>query len=178
MLGTEKWNAEVSSGTVVSERFEWDDAKAKYNEEKHGVAFNLAEQIFDDPLSITSRDRFNSDAEDRYVTIGETLFSEALVVTYAERGDRIRIISARRATRSEKRRYMKKDFDTLNDLDDIQPEYDFSDGVRGKYYRPGKTIIRMTIDEDVARYFWSSELINAALRQLIAEGRAPEPRDE
>ena len=81
-------------------QFEWDDAKAKYNEEKHGVAFNLAEQVFDDPLSITSRDRFNSEAEDRYVTIGETLFSEVLVVTYAERGDRIRIISARRSSTS------------------------------------------------------------------------------
>ena len=163
---------------MISERFEWDEGKAKCNEEKHGVAFALAEQIFDDPLNITIRDRSHSGAEDRYVTIGETLFSEVLVVTHAERGDRIRIIGARRATRSEKRRYMKKDFDIINDLDDIEPEYDFSGGVRGKYYRPGKTIIRMTIDEDVARYYSSSELINAALRQLIAEGRAPEPRDE
>lgn len=73
---------------------------------------------------------------------------------------------------------MKKDFDMINDLDDIEPEYDFSGGVRGKYYRPGKTIIRMTIDEDVVRHYWSSELLNAALRQLIAEGRAPAPRDE
>jgi uncharacterized DUF497 family protein len=163
---------------VISDRFEWDDAKAKYNEEKHGVSFAQAEYIFDDPLNITIRDRSHSDAENRYITIGEMLFSEVLVVTHAERGDRIRIISARRATRSEKRRYMKKDFDMINDLDDIEAEYDFSGGVRGKYYRPGKTIIRMTIDEDVARYFHSSELLNAALRQLIAEGRAPEPRDE
>jgi hypothetical protein len=78
--------------------------------------------------------------------------------------------------------HMKKEADTshdaTNEVDDLQPEYDFSGGVRGKYYRPGKTIIRMTIDEDVARYFYSAELLNAALRQLIAEGRAPEPRDE
>lgn len=71
---------------------------------------------------------------------------------------------------------MSKDDD--NEVDDPLPEYDFSEGVRGKFYRPGKTIIRMTIDEDVARYYWSPELINAALRQLIAEGRAPEPRYE
>jgi len=71
---------------------------------------------------------------------------------------------------------MSKDDD--DEVDDLLPEYDFSGGVRGKYYRPGKTIIRMTIDEDVAHHYWSSELINAALRQLIAEGRAPEPRDE
>lgn len=71
---------------------------------------------------------------------------------------------------------MSKD-DDLDDEDDILPEYDFSNGVRGKFYRPGRSIIRMTIDEDVARYYSSSELINHALRQLIAEGRAPEPQD-
>jgi hypothetical protein len=105
-----------------------------------------------------------------------------MVVVHAERADRIRIISARRATRSEKRSFMEKEFDTIHDaideVDEMQPEYDFSGGVRGKYYRPGKTVIRMTIDEDVARYFHSAELLNAALRELIAEGRAPEPRDE
>jgi uncharacterized protein (DUF4415 family) len=106
------------------------------------------------------------------------LFGDILVVAYAEREDRIRIISARRATRSEKRRYMKEDADVINDTDEMKPEYDFKGGVRGKYYQPGKTIIRMTIDEDVARHYWSSELINNALRQLIAEGRAPEPREE
>jgi hypothetical protein len=77
---------------------------------------------------------------------------------------------------------MKKEADTIhdatNEVDDMQPEYDFSGGVRGKYYRPGKTITRMTIDDDVLRHFHSAELLNAALRQLIAEGRAPEPRDE
>jgi uncharacterized DUF497 family protein len=178
LLGVELGNTEVSSGAVVADKFEWDDAKAKHNEEKHGVAFEVAEEIFDDPLNITIRDRSHSEAEDRYVTIGETVFREVLVVTHAERGDRIRIISARRATRAEKRRYMKKDFDMINDLDDIEPEYDFSGGVRGKYYQPGRSIIRMTIDEDVARYFSTSESINTALRQLIAEGRAPAPRDE
>ena len=163
---------------MVTERFEWDAQKAAQNERKHGVSFGLAEQVFEDPLNITIRDRFHSEAEDRYVIIGETLFSEILVVTYAERGDHIRIISARRPTRAEKRRYMKEDFDIISDADDIQPEYDFSGGVRGKYYQPGKTIIRMTIDEEVARHYWSSELLNAALKQLIAEGRAPQPRDE
>jgi len=163
---------------VISDRFEWDDEKAAQNYKKHGIPFEIAEEVFDDPLQITIRDRFHSDDEDRYVIIGETWFGDILVVTFAERGDRIRIINARRATRREKRRYMKEDSDMINDTDDMQPEYDFRGGVRGKYYQPGKTIIRMTIDEDVAHYFWSSELINNALRQLIAEGRAPEPRDE
>jgi hypothetical protein len=73
---------------------------------------------------------------------------------------------------------MKKEDEAASEVDDLQPEYDFTGGVRGKYYRPGKTTIRMTIDEDVARHFYSSEFINDALRKLIAEGRAPEPRDE
>ncbi len=73
---------------------------------------------------------------------------------------------------------MSKTFDTINDLDDLLPEYDFKGAVRGKFYQPGRSIIHMVIDEDVARYFSTSQLVNAALRQLIAEGRAPEPRDE
>ena len=73
---------------------------------------------------------------------------------------------------------MSKEKDPIDDVDALLPEYDFKGGVRGKFYRPGKTIIRMTIDEDVARYYSTPELINTALRQLIAEGRAPEPRDE
>jgi hypothetical protein len=167
---------------VISERFEWDDVKAEWNEGKHGITFPQAEQVFDDPLHATMRDARHAEVEDRYITIGETFWGKVLVVAHAERGDRIRIISARRATRSEKRNYMEKEFDTINDavneVDDLLPEYDFTGAVRGKYYRPGKTIIRMTIDEDVARYFHSAELLNAALRKLIAEGHAPEPRDE
>lgn len=178
----ERSNTEVSSGAVISERFEWDDAKSEWNERKHGMTFPQAEQVFDDPLHATMTDARHAEVEDRYITIGETFWGKVLVVAHAERGDRIRIISARRATRSEKRNYMEKEFDTINDavteVDDLLPEYDFTGAVRGKYYRPGKTIIRMTIDEDVARYFYSSELLNEGLRKLIAEGRAPEPRDE
>jgi len=74
---------------------------------------------------------------------------------------------------------MSKDTDPIDDeVDDLQPEYDFSKAVRGMFYRPGRSTIRMAIDEDVARHYSSSELVNAALRQLIAEGRAPKPHDE
>ncbi|MGH9421934.1 MAG: BrnT family toxin, partial [Thermoanaerobaculia bacterium] len=144
--------------------------------------FKLAEQIFDDPLHATRIDARHSNDEDRYITIGETWWGEILVVAHAERNGRTRIISARRARRIEKRDYMDKSIDTINDrdidIDDLEPEYDFKGAVRGMFYRPGRSIIRMTIDEDVARYYGTSELVNTALRQLIAEGRAPEPRDE
>ncbi len=162
---------------MISDGFEWDDDKADWNERKHRVSFEAAEEVFDDPLHATMPDSLHSSDEDRFITIGER-WNEILVVAHAERHGRIRIISARRATRTEKRDYMDKNLDTINDVDDLQPEYNFKGAVRGKYHRPGKSTIRMTIDEDVARHYSSSELVNAALRQLIAEGRAPEPRNE
>ena len=177
-MGHELRNTEVSSGTVVNDRFELDERKAAQNERKHGIPFEIAEQVFDDSLHATRIDRAHSIAEDRYITIGETWVGDVLVVGHTEREGRIRIISARRATRIEKRDYMDEDFDTINDTDDLLPEYDFKGAPRGMFYKPGRSIVRMTIDEDVARYYWSSELVNAALRQLIAEGRAGEPRDE
>jgi len=164
---------------VIDDRFEWDKQKAAQNEKKHGVSFDLAEEVFDDPLHATRVSRSHSEGEVRYITIGETWSGEVLVVAHTQRAGRIRIISARRATRKEKRDYMN-DIDIINDADDdeLLAEYDFKGAPRGMFYEPGRSIIRMTIDEDVARYYSSSELINNALRQLIAEGRAPEPRDE
>lgn len=63
------------------------------------------------------------------------------------------------------------------DLSDI-PEVDFTNGVRGKHYRGPREIRFVSIDEDVARYYSTSASINNALRELIKEGRAPEPRTE
>jgi hypothetical protein len=104
-----------------------------------------------------------------------------LVVSHTTRGERIRIISARPATNAERRQFMNKEHDTIHDKDDLKPEYDFSKrkGVQGKYYQGrGKLVIRVSIDEDVAKYFSTTDSVNAALRMLIAEGRAAEPRDE
>lgn len=78
---------------------------------------------------------------------------------------------------NEKHDRIREEFDA----DDLQPHYDFdySEGVRGKYYQGrGRIIIHVSIDDDVSRYFSTTESVNQALRQLIAEGRAPEPRDE
>jgi hypothetical protein len=74
---------------------------------------------------------------------------------------------------------MSKKSDEIRD--ELRPAYDldFSKGVRGKYYNPkGTTSILMKIELDVLRHFWTSEQVNDALRTLIAEGRAPEPRSE
>lgn len=65
--------------------------------------------------------------------------------------------------------------------DDLRPEYNFdpATGVRGKYYNPkSSTTVLMRVDLDVMRYFSTAEQLNDGLRTLIAEGRAPEPRNE
>jgi hypothetical protein len=83
--------------------FEWDKNKAALNERKHGVAFADAFGVFEDPYAITVED--TGGAESRHVTIGMDGFGRLLVVVYTWRGNRIRIISARKAARSEIRDY-------------------------------------------------------------------------
>ena len=83
--------------------FEWDPGKARANLRKHGVDFADAATIFDDPLAVTISEEDSE--ERRFVTIGTDATGGLLVVVYAWRGERIRIISARGATRRERRRY-------------------------------------------------------------------------
>jgi len=85
--------------------FEWDPAKAKRNLKDHGVSFDDATTIFRDTLSITISDPDHSDSENRFIDIGMSHRMELLVVSYTERKDKIRIISARRATRAERKSY-------------------------------------------------------------------------
>jgi uncharacterized DUF497 family protein len=85
--------------------FEWDENKARQNLKKHGVSFEEASTVFGDPLSSTIPDPLHSDEEDRFVILGESHCRRLLVVVFAERGDHIRIISARRASRRERREY-------------------------------------------------------------------------
>ena len=85
--------------------FEWDDEKAGQNRAKHGVSFEEAATVFGDPLSLTIDDPLHSHGEERFVTIGETIYRRVCVVVHTERGDRIRIISARLATNRERTDY-------------------------------------------------------------------------
>lgn len=167
---------------VRSDRFEWDDLKADENLRKHGVAFERATVIFDDPLCVSIEDPDHSRDEERYVTIGSTFFGDVLVVGHTYRGERIRIITARRATSAERRRLMNEGFDKINEEKkdgDLRAEYDFSGGVRGKFYQGrGRIVTRISLDEDVGAHYRTTEEVNAALRELIAEGRAPKPRNE
>jgi uncharacterized DUF497 family protein len=83
--------------------FEWDDEKAKENKRKHGISFELAKLVFNDEHRVEFYDDENSANEDRYDVIGKV--SDILFVVYTERKDKIRIISARLATKIERRVY-------------------------------------------------------------------------
>lgn len=86
-------------------RFEWDEDKARQNIEKHSVSFEEAATMFGDPLSLTIDDPLHSRDEGRFVTIGESINQDVLVVVHTERGDAVRIITARKATPHERRTY-------------------------------------------------------------------------
>lgn len=85
--------------------FEWDTNKATTNLAKHGISFDEAQTVFNDPLYIDFYDPDHSDDEHRYIMIGISAQNRLLMVAYTERGDLIRLISAREATRKERKAY-------------------------------------------------------------------------
>ena len=85
--------------------FEWEHQKAKSNLKKHGVSFEEASTAFQDTLSLAIDDPLHSMDEDRVVLIGMSNKNRLLVVVHTERGDNIRIISARKATKEERKNY-------------------------------------------------------------------------
>ena len=82
--------------------FQWDDNKARSNLAKHGVSFEEAATVFGDALSLTIPDPAHSQKEDRFIILGMSHKGKLLVVVHTERGDSIRLISARRASRRER----------------------------------------------------------------------------
>lgn len=91
---------------MISDRFEWDDAKAAANLSKHRVSFEQASRVFDDALAIDAFDDRDDYGEDRLITTGDA-DGVILVVVHTEREGRVRIISARRATRHERQTYIE-----------------------------------------------------------------------
>jgi uncharacterized protein len=85
--------------------FRWDPKKARSNVAKHGVTFEEAASAFRDTLSVTVGDPLHSTEENRFVTIGRSERGRTLVVVHSDFEDAIRIISARLATRRERRNY-------------------------------------------------------------------------
>lgn len=85
--------------------FEWDEEKAGRNLAKHGISFEEAKTVFDDPLYIDFYDPDHSEDEERYIIVGVSQANRLLVVSYTERKRSVRLISAREATRAEKEAY-------------------------------------------------------------------------
>ncbi len=85
-------------------RFQYDPTKAAANLRKHGVSFADAEGVLEDPLAITVADP-DTEGEQRFIAVGLGNAGELLLVVYVERGDEYRLISARRATRKERKQY-------------------------------------------------------------------------
>jgi uncharacterized protein len=85
--------------------FEWDPEKAWENEQNHGISFPEASDVFADDHSSSVPDPDHSTDEDRYLIFGISKQGKYLVVSYTERGDRIRLISARQMTSPERRAY-------------------------------------------------------------------------
>lgn len=87
-------------------QFEWDDEKNKINTEKHKISFSIAKFVFNDENRLEIFDDAHSTNEERYITIG-LIEQVPIVVTvvYTERGQRIRLISARKATAKERKMY-------------------------------------------------------------------------
>jgi uncharacterized DUF497 family protein len=86
-------------------RFQWDSVKAESNLRKHGVAFEEALTAFYDPLAATFRDPQHSHDEQRFVTLGYSARNRLLVVCHTERARSVRLISARFATKAERKRH-------------------------------------------------------------------------
>jgi len=89
--------------------FEWDPAKATANSRKHGVTFEEAGSVFGDPMAVTFADPDHSTDEERRLTFGYSQSSRLLLVSHCDRGRRVRIISARLATRQERRIYEERE---------------------------------------------------------------------
>ncbi len=85
--------------------FEWDPDKARRNIKIHGISFDEASTAFKDTLSLTIHDPLHSDEEERFILIGNSTRNHLLVVVHTDRGERIRIISARKATQKERKQY-------------------------------------------------------------------------
>jgi uncharacterized protein len=93
----------------MDDGFDWDPAKARENLKKHQFSFEEAQSAFRDPFRITIYDERHSQDEDRFLLLAQTSRARLVVVAFAERESTIRIISVRRATKSERQAYERLD---------------------------------------------------------------------
>ena len=98
----------LDSRSIIELEFEWHKAKAEANCQTHGISFGLARTVFRDPFALELLDDREDYGEDRFLMIGMAEGGVLVFVAYTVRGERIRIISARRATKDERDEYFKQ----------------------------------------------------------------------
>lgn len=147
---------------------QWDSRKAISNHQKHGVTFNEARAALrGDPFAHVFHDDEHSIEEDRFCAIARSRSGTYLFIVYSIRDDREWFISARPATVTERRRYMKGE--RIREATAIMTD-------ERPVPKPGEHIIAaIEIDDDVALFYSLNDTVEDALRALVAEGRAPEP---
>ena len=153
--------------------FDWDDEKAKANLQKHGIPFEEAESVFDNPLAATFKDAEHSIEEDRWIITGHSKLGQLLVICFIWRGETLRIINARKATNQEAKEYEKgKEKETDEMLDEYH--FDYSKAEWGKFAgKVKRTKSAVYIDPEVASAFPNSDAVNQALKQVILLSKLP-----
>ncbi len=162
-------------------KFEWDSNKERRNIQKHGISFRKASYVFADPFALSIFDDKHSEIEDRWVLLGKVRSEVILVIihTFREKGgiEYIRIISARKATRTEEQIYQENT--RFKKVSEMKEEYDFSNAEQGKFYRPIEELeIPIYLDKEVREFFMASlknkesetslsEIVNSLLKQNI-----------
>ena len=144
--------------------FEWDTNKARRNLAKHGISLEESSTVFGDPRSLTIPDPVHSLVEERFVTIGASHQGSCWLSCILNEAT-ICVSSARVWRADENDGPMKKG--NKNNDSEMQAEYDFSPGVRGKYarrYAEGTNVV--VLDPDVAKLFPNAEAVNKSLRHL------------
>lgn len=89
----------------MPQEFDWDEVKATANLRKHKVSFEEAKTVFGDPFALTTNDPDHSFEELRFLNLGESNTGKLLIVSYTQRNERIRIITCRKATATERKMY-------------------------------------------------------------------------
>ena len=150
-------------------QFEWDPIKAQVNLARHEVSLEEATTAFGDPLSLTITDPAHSSEEMRFVLLGESFRGRLMVVVHrsVQRGYEL---SALDWQPEESEPPMKK----MTDDSEMKEEYDFGDGLRGKYAAQFVEETNVVVlDSDIAAEFKTSKAVNDALRaQLASRGDA------
>jgi uncharacterized protein len=160
--------------------FAWDPRKERANRLKHGVALDEARSVFFDPLARIQDDDAHSSDERRYIIVGLSNKNRLLLVAFVDRGSTIRIVSARQATRRERRNMKKR---TTKGNDDLKPEYDFDYSksrpnhyaarLRGSSVHRTNDVVMVSLEPDVAKAFPTAKAVNGALRSVMKRAKRP-----